>query len=408
MITNNYSPIRQLGNGVTVAFSQSWQMISATYASVFLEDATTGVQTPVAQGGAANQYQIVINASGFIVTFGTAPTTTQYAVIGRSTPLDQTTPYSTSTGFQGKVEENSFDKLTALAQETQQLVSRSITAPVGDIATLVMPTATLRANKFLAFDAAGNVIVASGASGGTAISAAMVPVVQAASIAVAQGLLGISATKPTIQKFLSGSGTYTLPANVKWIRVRLLGGGGGGAGSSDVTENGGTGGNATATTFGSALLSAGGGIGSTGGGPGTAGPGGTSSLGGATGFAITGGMGSGGQQTNTAGAYASSGCGGSSALGGAGGGGVASGAGNAASANTGGGGGGASGPNAGQSNSGGGGGAGGYVEAVITSPAATYAYAVGAAGSAGIAGTNGFAGGAGSAGFIIVEEHYNA
>jgi len=52
-----------------------------------------------------------------------------------------------------------------------------------------------------------------------------------------------------------------------------------------------------------------------------------------------------------------------------------------------------------------GGGGGGYLEKLISSPAATYAYAVGAGGTAGAGGTH--AGAAGTAGIIIVEEHYN-
>lgn len=36
---------------------------------------------------------------------------------------------------------------------------------------------------------------------------------------------------PTVQKFTSGSGTYTTPSGVKWIRVRMVGGVGGPGGS---------------------------------------------------------------------------------------------------------------------------------------------------------------------------------
>jgi hypothetical protein len=58
------------------------------------------------------------------------------------------------------------------------------------------------------------------------------------------------------------------------------------------------------------------------------------------------------------------------------------------------------------SRSGAGGAAGGYVEHIISSPAATYSYAVGP-GSAGAAGTSAGNGGAGADGQIIVEEYYN-
>jgi hypothetical protein len=53
-----------------------------------------------------------------------------------------------------------------------------------------------------------------------------------------------------------------------------------------------------------------------------------------------------------------------------------------------------------------GGGAGGFVDAIIFSPSATYTYTVGSGGAGGSAGTNGNAGGAGAAGIIVVEEHY--
>jgi hypothetical protein len=53
-----------------------------------------------------------------------------------------------------------------------------------------------------------------------------------------------------------------------------------------------------------------------------------------------------------------------------------------------------------------GGAAGGYVDALISSPSATYAYAVGAAGTAGAAGTSGKAGGDGAAGIIIVTAYF--
>ena len=51
--------------------------------------------------------------------------------------------------------------------------------------------------------------------------------------------------------------------------------------------------------------------------------------------------------------------------------------------------------NAGPCYAGCGGGAGGYIEAVINNPIATYNYSVGVGGTAGTAGTNGYQGGAG-------------
>lgn len=46
---------------------------------------------------------------------------------------------------------------------------------------------------------------------------------------------------PTVQRFTSGSGTYTTPAGVKYIRVRMIGGGGNGGGGTVSAGGGGAG-----------------------------------------------------------------------------------------------------------------------------------------------------------------------
>jgi hypothetical protein len=208
---------------------------------------------------------------------------------------------------------------------------------------------------------------------------------------------------PTVQKFLSGSGTYTTPTGVNFIRVKAVGAGGGGGGSGNATT--GTAGSAGgATTFGTSLLSAGGGAGGTAS-TGLPGAGGTASLGtGPIGTAVNGtsGMqGSQGQaQTGGSGANAPS-------FSGAGPGGQMLAVGIAGLANTGGGGGGGGGP-ALSGNSGNGGSSGALVDALITSPLSTYAYAVGTGGGGGTAGTNGGSGngGTGGSGYLEVTEYY--
>lgn len=209
-----------------------------------------------------------------------------------------------------------------------------------------------------------------------------------------------AANPPTIQKFTSGSGTYTTPANCVYLQIKMVGGGGGGAGTgtSNTGGAGGTGGN---TTFG-ANTAAGG----SGGGAGNAlgGAGGTATVGlGSAIAAFTGATGQGGSASSAGNLNVVGGNGASTPFGGGGAGNY--GVGGAGITNTGVGGGGAGSPAT--SNSAGGGGAGGYIEAVVISPAATYAYAIGAAGTAGTAGTGGNnAGGAGGSGYIEVTEYY--
>ncbi len=136
-ISDNYVPIRQIGNGVTTQFSSNWAMLAAAYAAVFLEDVSTGVQTAQTLGV---DFTIVFDSSGFTVTFTVAPPNTKYAVIGRSVSFDQTDPYRTSKGFQGEVIEASFDKLTAMTQDLNDAITRSIKFPLGSTAVGSLPT----------------------------------------------------------------------------------------------------------------------------------------------------------------------------------------------------------------------------------------------------------------------------
>lgn len=205
---------------------------------------------------------------------------------------------------------------------------------------------------------------------------------------------------PTVQRFLSGSGTYTVPTSPRkpiYLRVTMAGGGeGGGTGNSAYGNAG------SNTTWNSTDVIAGG---ATGGG------GGTVSL--STNTLILSAAGGTGTYPTVPGSTAlvGGGQGGSNPLGGSGGGGPyestsgAGGAGSNASANTGAGGGGAggSGTGGGLYSGGGGGAAGGYVEFIVSSPGTSYSYSVGAGGT----GTTGAGnGGNGAAGVVIVEEFY--
>jgi hypothetical protein len=208
----------------------------------------------------------------------------------------------------------------------------------------------------------------------------------------------ITGSTPQITIHTSGSGTYTVPTNCRWLQIEMAGGGGGGGGSSAGSSSGGNGGTGGTTTFGSSLLTCVGGGGGQWGGNGTSGgAGGTATIGaGASGLALTGNVG-----TNYPGAYNSTNVytlgslGGSSPLGTVSGG--------IGTNGTGGGGGGSSG------NTivvGTGGGAGGYIKANITSLSSSYAYSVGAGGTGGTAGTNGFVGYAGGSGIIFITAYF--
>lgn len=252
---------------------------------------------------------------------------------------------------------------------------------------------------------ANNIVTCGSIDGGTTIQNAGTVTIPATSVDISTHLPGKLVTS---QAFTSSSGTYTTPANTKWIEVLLQGPGGGGAGSG-TTTTGGAGGTGTATcwnTSGAACTSP---VYSAGAGGGAAGA--SSTAGGAAG--VVGGSsacttGFNGALGGTApGSSAISGSGGSGASSSFAGGGVAGiaggGGGGTGTVNSGAGGGGAGG--VGTVNPGGGGGAGASCYVIINNPALTYTYAVGPAGGVGAAGTSGAAGGAGAAGYIRVIEH---
>ena len=210
---------------------------------------------------------------------------------------------------------------------------------------------------------------------------------------------------PTQQTFLSGSGTYTTPANCTYIRVVAVagGGGGGGSGSGD-----GSGGNGGTTTFGS-VISLGGGAGGTRGTDGGAGnvggtpsitaiPGGLSVYGGGGGGGIYG-PGTGNGVVNSPG-----GTGGNSMLGG---GGASSGTSVIYAPDFAGGGGAGGFQSTLGYPAGGGGGGGSGCDVIIAPPLASYAYSVGVAGVGGTIGASGSGGFQGGSGQIVVYEFYS-
>ena len=226
------------------------------------------------------------------------------------------------------------------------------------------------------------------------------------------GVLSFTSISPSITQYTSGSGTYTVPSGAVYLQVEMCGAGGGGSGAGTGGGNFGAAGVAGGnSTFGSSLLTANGGA------PGTpAGADSLSGLGGtatitspATGLALQGGTGIGASIGMSTTAVSMNGCsGGVNPFGGGGGHGISTTASvTNAPANTGAGGiGGVAAGNASTGFNGTGGGAGGYIKAIITSPSATYSYAVGAGGAGGARGGTQFYGEAGSAGNIIITAYF--
>jgi len=259
---------------------------------------------------------------------------------------------------------------------------------------------------------------------GTVITSGSPAANQLAMFTSATAITGVTRAQPVVCEIISTSattcnngggaannGTYTTPTGALYLKLTIIGGGGGGGGSGTAGGGAGTAGNPSCwNTSGAACTTpvyqaGGGGAGSW---ATPAGPAGGSVSGSGTCAVSIIGESGGGQVSNSTIALALSGpYGGSTILGGGGRSGQQGVAGSTAVTNTGGGGQGG-GTNTTTANfSGTGGGAGATCVAFISSPAASYTYAVGALANGGTAGTNGFAGGGGAAGRIIAEAFYN-
>jgi len=214
----------------------------------------------------------------------------------------------------------------------------------------------------------------------------------------------VSGNPPQVTVYTSGTGTYTTPTGATYLTVEMVGGGAGGMASSSAGAPA-TGGAGGSTTFGTSLLTCNGaGVSSYGG----VNAGGTATVSSpAVGIAITGSAGATASLGyNGSVPYASGGMGGCGPFGGAGQNQWSTNnAGNGAT-NSGSGGGGAGSDTGTIAIPGGGGGSGGYIKAFITSPSASYSYAVGAGGTGGAAGPNGANGGNGGSGIIIVTAYF--
>ena len=194
----------------------------------------------------------------------------------------------------------------------------------------------------------------------------------------------------------AGSGTYTVPAGVRWLKIRMIGGGGGGGGvKSGVGYFQGTTGGTT--SFGSITV-----IGGSGGVQTSIGTGGTGGTG-TVDLRLQGASGCIGA-TSQAGNF-SGGTGAASPFGGGGSGGQDAVSGYSAVVK-GAGGGGAGGNSTGSIQPSASGGAGEYIETIISSVSSTYSYTVGAGGAGGTTSGITYTGGAGGSGIIIIEEHY--
>lgn len=199
-VTTTTNSVVAIGNGVTTVFNFPFVGVTASDITVIYTDASgnTTTLTPT-------QYTLVLNAAssgqiwgiGGTVTYplsGSPIATGTTLTITRALPLTQTVSSAQGQLFPQSVEQG-MDLLAMQNQQTSSAVSRAIQTDTNDTCASLgkLPAASQRADQLLGFDSTGCNPVVSQPSAAP-VSAAMQPVVNAATISAALTLMGISPT----------------------------------------------------------------------------------------------------------------------------------------------------------------------------------------------------------------------
>ena len=101
------------------------------------------------------------NENGGSIVLAAGATTGDIITVYRDMPLERNSDYQTSGDFLASEVNNDFDRLWLAAQQINELSARSIKKPDSDSASInmVLPVALDRADKMLAFDGTGAVVV---------------------------------------------------------------------------------------------------------------------------------------------------------------------------------------------------------------------------------------------------------
>lgn len=157
MTAANKPPFKEyLGDGVTVGFAAEFRFNAPSHIHVRLIEADGGF-ADLAYGA---DYSVTGGGTdaGGTVTMIAAPPTGSRLQIRRITPRNQSMNYTTSDTFPAESHEDALDKAMLVDQEQdvaiEDMAARALMVPIGEMAS-VMPSASVRAGKFLGFAVGG-------------------------------------------------------------------------------------------------------------------------------------------------------------------------------------------------------------------------------------------------------------
>ncbi len=107
--------------------------------------------------------------SGGNVILNTALIADAVVILFRDVPKTQEVDYQPFDAFPSETHEGALDKLTMLVQQAFSIVSRALTFPIGDTTNTELPNIATRSNRFLGFDAVGDIAVLTGVNDPNAV-----------------------------------------------------------------------------------------------------------------------------------------------------------------------------------------------------------------------------------------------
>lgn len=154
-VSSTAARVTYSGNGSTTGFAVNFYFLANSHLKVILLS-SSGVETlqvlntNYTVSGAGNQ-------AGGTVTMIIAPPAGSSLTITRNVPLSQDVDYQPNDPFPAESHEQALDKLTMIAQQQADGNARSLYFPVTDSTSISgeLPNSTLRASRYLAFDATG-------------------------------------------------------------------------------------------------------------------------------------------------------------------------------------------------------------------------------------------------------------
>lgn len=220
-IANSVSRNNYIGNGSVSTYSYSFKIfnredILVTVANLSGVETTLALTTDYTVTGVGDtgggSITLVNNSQSWLT--GGFLTTGFTMSIRRSVDLLQDTDIRNQGAFFPETHEDAFDYLTMIDQQQQDELNRSIKAPETDAVALdTLPTAAERANTFLAFNASGQPIAATGVSS-VPVSTFMTTVLDDTTAAGARATLGVSGINIKIYG-VTGNGTTDDSTNIQ-------------------------------------------------------------------------------------------------------------------------------------------------------------------------------------------------